>query len=372
MWLPRSPAAPTRWRCSSSCTILPRGGALSWKPSRISITASAAMTATRTKRSAASLADGLGVPFVAERIRRAGDRPARAAVDRSGRPERAARVSRACTAGASGGPDCHRAHGGRSGRNRAAPRCSAAPARAAWAASRRVRDVWIRPLLDASHAELRDELQRRGQSWREDATNADLANPRNRVRHELIPLSRRALQSLAAAGAGTRFADVARADEIALRDEAALAAATIVTVTAAADGARLDAGRLTALPAAVARRVVRLAVAGIRGDATPVLDEIDAVRAVAAGVRSSARICALDVEPSAGFVVLVRSGSDGSAPVSFRFDLPIPGEVHLPAAGWTLQAAGPIRPADRRGGRSTGSRAAGCRRARRRAGRPEP
>jgi tRNA(Ile)-lysidine synthase len=93
----------------------------------------------------------------------------------------------------------------------------------------------------------------------------------------------------------------------------------------------------------VARRVVRLATNRLLPDATPGLDEIDAVLAVAAGHRPVARICTLDVEPSGGFVVLVRSGSGVSAPAPFRFDLPIPGEVHLPSAGWTLQAEGPIR-----------------------------
>ena len=76
---------------------------------------------------------------------------------------------------------------------------------------------------------------------------------------------------------------------------------------------------------------------------SPGLDEVETVMAIARGERPSARICTLTVEPSAGFVVLVRSGSASPLPVPFRFDLPIPGEVHLPGAGWTLQAEGPIR-----------------------------
>jgi tRNA(Ile)-lysidine synthase len=51
----------------------------------------------------------------------------------------------------------------------------------------------------------------------------------------------------------------------------------------------------------------------------------------------------LEVEPSGGFVVLVRRGPDTPAPAGFRLDLSIPGEVSLPAAGWTLLAEGPIR-----------------------------
>src|SRR5258706_5630782 len=45
----------------------------------------------------------------------------------------------------------------------------------------------IRPLLDASRAELRAHLSERGERWMEDETNADLDNPRNRIRHVVLP-----------------------------------------------------------------------------------------------------------------------------------------------------------------------------------------
>ena len=45
----------------------------------------------------------------------------------------------------------------------------------------------IRPLLDVSRSELRDYLTSLGQTWVEDATNADLKNPRNRIRHVVLP-----------------------------------------------------------------------------------------------------------------------------------------------------------------------------------------
>jgi tRNA(Ile)-lysidine synthase len=46
----------------------------------------------------------------------------------------------------------------------------------------------IRPLLGFRHSELRDWLAGQGIAWREDETNADLRVPRNRVRHELLPV----------------------------------------------------------------------------------------------------------------------------------------------------------------------------------------
>jgi tRNA(Ile)-lysidine synthase len=45
----------------------------------------------------------------------------------------------------------------------------------------------VRPLLAVSRARVLEHLRARGLGWREDATNADTAHARNRVRHELIP-----------------------------------------------------------------------------------------------------------------------------------------------------------------------------------------
>ncbi len=47
---------------------------------------------------------------------------------------------------------------------------------------------FVRPLLECSRQQLRDFLVGRGQGWREDASNADQAFTRNRIRHQLLPL----------------------------------------------------------------------------------------------------------------------------------------------------------------------------------------
>src|SRR5262249_12474633 len=46
---------------------------------------------------------------------------------------------------------------------------------------------WIRPLLEASRADIEADLRVIGQSWREDGSNRDLGYARNRVRHEVVP-----------------------------------------------------------------------------------------------------------------------------------------------------------------------------------------
>ncbi|HYS27406.1 MAG TPA: tRNA lysidine(34) synthetase TilS, partial [Vicinamibacterales bacterium] len=45
----------------------------------------------------------------------------------------------------------------------------------------------VRPLLDISRADLRRYLAGRGERWIEDESNDDLENPRNRIRHVVLP-----------------------------------------------------------------------------------------------------------------------------------------------------------------------------------------
>src|SRR5687767_4635291 len=46
--------------------------------------------------------------------------------------------------------------------------------------------IVVRPLIETSRSDVRDFLQAGGVAFREDASNADLAIPRNRIRHELL------------------------------------------------------------------------------------------------------------------------------------------------------------------------------------------
>ena len=46
----------------------------------------------------------------------------------------------------------------------------------------------LRPFLGARRVEIEAWLRSIGQSWREDASNADIAFTRNRIRHELLPM----------------------------------------------------------------------------------------------------------------------------------------------------------------------------------------
>jgi tRNA(Ile)-lysidine synthase len=197
----------------------------------------------------------------------------------------------------------------------------------------------IRPVLWATRQELRRELERRGQRWREDSTNADVNHPRNRVRHELLPYLERHFNPAVRASLA-RTADLARSDEELLARHAAAAAVHVVQVT---DGsARLDLPALARLPGAVARRVVLNALSAVRPQTSGALGHVEAVLDVAAGRRGGADIAGLRVEHSRESVVLVRRDPRGSVPARFQADLPIPGEVRLPGIGIVIQAEGPF------------------------------
>ena len=115
------------------------------------------------------------------------------------------------------------------------------------------RGVVIRPLLDVSRDELRAWLASFGQPWMEDETNADLSNPRNRVRHRVLP-------ELDAAYGGSTRAAIARSAELAREDglwlDELAGARYQVLVTFGQDCLQVDAVALLAEPPALQRRVL--------------------------------------------------------------------------------------------------------------------
>jgi tRNA(Ile)-lysidine synthase len=121
------------------------------------------------------------------------------------------------------------------------------------------RDSVIRPLIEASRDELRAWLASLGQPWMEDETNADLSNPRNRVRHRVLP------EIDAAYGGSTRSA-LARSAELAREDGQFLdqlaAGRYRDVVTVGQDCLQVDAVALAAEPPAL-----QLALAVLRGHA---------------------------------------------------------------------------------------------------------
>lgn len=166
----------------------------------------------------------------------------------------------------------------------------------------------IRPLLACTRDELRAELEARGQEWREDATNADVANPRNRVRHELLPyLATHFNPSISRALA--RFAELSRGDEAWITEIVERLSRDLVC--SQGQEVRIDAVALAGVPEGLARRVVRHALETANPGRSSSVEEIELVLAVAAGRRTAAEISALRVELVADSAVLIKRAPTG-------------------------------------------------------------
>ncbi|RMH07682.1 MAG: tRNA lysidine(34) synthetase TilS [Nitrospirae bacterium] len=129
----------------------------------------------------------------------------------------------------------------------------------------------IRPLLHLTRAELLAYLTEKGWSYRRDASNDQPVYLRNRIRLQLLPLLKdvnpRIVQTLA------RQADILREDHEYLDRMARDAFASMVD--SHTSGIRLDRAALLALPRALQRRVVLLALQHVtRQNARPRFDLI--------------------------------------------------------------------------------------------------
>jgi tRNA(Ile)-lysidine synthase len=199
----------------------------------------------------------------------------------------------------------------------------------------------LRPLLAVPRRELVEHCTARGLPWREDATNHDLGFLRNRVRHELLPylesrFNPRTRETLA------RAARLLADDDDVLEGEAA--ARTAALVRASPDGFAVSRAGLTALAPAVARRVLRQALAAAGGREGVTASHVDRLLALAASARPSGRSLALPGGRTARFhFEEVRVGRRPPLAGGFVYPLNVPDQVELPG-GLMLEvrtAAGP-------------------------------
>lgn len=118
----------------------------------------------------------------------------------------------------------------------------------------------VRPLLDQTHDELCELLRMRGIVWREDATNSDTRYLRSYIRHEVMPVlaarNSHVVRNLATS------CDILGDEDAYLTGLAAQAYRKLIRRRG--DGlVILDAARLGASDVALARRIVRLALAEV-------------------------------------------------------------------------------------------------------------
>ena len=205
------------------------------------------------------------------------------------------------------------------------------------------RGAIVRPLLGVRRAELSAWLRAMGQEWREDATNADTAFTRNRIRHEVLPVlaevNPRAAEQLA------HVAEIARDEESWWETELARVLPGLVLPGKPVRGGGravsthpdegsvgMELERLRGLAPALRRRVLRAAAAqlgcALNFEQTERLMAMCAASANAAGGKKQELTAQLRAERTARELRLVRgaaSADKGAALVCC--ELPIPGEV---------------------------------------------
>jgi tRNA(Ile)-lysidine synthase len=165
------------------------------------------------------------------------------------------------------------------------------------------RDTVVRPLLDVSRAELQAFLRERAQPWEDDESNADLANPRNRVRHRVLPALEEASGG-AVRPALARAAALIREDGQWLDEEASRRYPGLCVQAAGA--VEIDAARLAAEPLPIRRRVLLRALRSQAGGREVGLEHVESALEVLAGQTAAADLPGSRLELKRGKLVLLQ------------------------------------------------------------------
>jgi tRNA(Ile)-lysidine synthase len=198
--------------------------------------------------------------------------------------------------------------------------------------------IVTRPFIHTSRADVRAFVQARGLAFREDASNGDVAIPRNRVRHELLPLLERRFAP-GIVDILDREAAIARDDAECLEEAARSAGARLVSRTAR--GVEIDADALVREPRALARRVIRIAQQMAAGERFVGFDAVEAVlRFAVSKSTGQLDLPGHRVNRRAGALVLStsRGREKPAAAADFSYQLEVPGRVVVPEAACAISA----------------------------------
>jgi len=192
----------------------------------------------------------------------------------------------------------------------------------------------IRPFLEITRAEVEQFLRSRGLEWREDATNRDPRFARNRIRHSLLPQMEREWNPRIA-DALAHLADLAHEEERWWRAEIDRIAADLLEHRS--KGIEVRAEALAGLPRAVARRLVRHAMAEVKGDLRRIdYPHVEQVLELAgrAGGEGRLRLPDLSVIRSFGWVRIAQGGPPEAFPL---VNLVVPGTYGVPGGSSELR-----------------------------------
>jgi tRNA(Ile)-lysidine synthase len=183
----------------------------------------------------------------------------------------------------------------------------------------------IRPLIEARRSAVEAFLRESGEPWREDASNADIALARNRVRHEALP----ALKAIAGDGVVDALARTASL----IQDDADELDRRAIEMSAAAvlpDGA-LDMAVLAAANPALARRVIRNALEQAADGRFLSLEHVEAVRSLMKqGAARAVQLPGIVASRDGGTIRIEPATPGRRRPAPFETSLPVPGSAGVP------------------------------------------
>lgn len=195
----------------------------------------------------------------------------------------------------------------------------------------------IRPLLNCERSEVVEFLRARSIAYVEDSSNQDLCFDRNRIRTQLIPYLEREFNPhirLALA----RVASLVQEEEAWMAEAAGAEAARLLQPQA--DGVSLSVISLMARPLAVQRRILRQAIASLKGNLRRIaFAHVEALRNLCTGHRSGKQV---DL-PNGLFAqrefdrLILRYKARLPAP-TFACRLPVPGELVIPEVAHRITA----------------------------------
>lgn len=201
----------------------------------------------------------------------------------------------------------------------------------------------IRPLLGVTREQVVSYLSSRGATYRSDSTNATLVYRRNRIRHEVLPLLRafnpRIVEGLA------REAEILAADASIL-EEVERERWQVIVKEVSSGRVVIDNDRLATQPMGLQRRLLRRALALVRGKSAGLTfrhvdDIVDRVvgGAHGAGLNLPGGV---RVERDGDLLTVVKSLSEKTVCVGMEWmagtPLPIPGDVRVGYDGQRLLA----------------------------------
>jgi tRNA(Ile)-lysidine synthase len=195
----------------------------------------------------------------------------------------------------------------------------------------------VRPLLEIGRDEIRAWLRENGFEWREDSSNLDHGFARNRIRLRHLPeLTRDLNPALPETLAVT--ARWAQGEEDYWEAELDRLAPIYLTVTP--ETVLIETARFNTLATAVQRRLLRRAIARVRGSLRGIeFPHVEVIRDLMQSGAGSGRIQipGLDIYRSFDWLRLAPPGIDNRNPRDFEIPLQIPGVTREPQRGIVIE-----------------------------------